>query len=144
MIKLIDIKDAVEAKLKTKYGYKTYGHEVVKGYSKPSFFVNLLPKTMSNEGRNFKKYGYTVMLTYFQDKTSEIDNLQKVDELKELFGYHLSVGDRKIAVTDFDFEFVGEFTNILQFSAEIEYYEAVDRTATQPVAGEIILNEEKR
>ena len=144
MITLNDIKDAVEAQLKAKYGYKTYGHEVVKGYSKPSFFVNILPRVMSNEGRALKRYAYTVIITYFQDKANEIDNLTKIVELQELLGYHLQVGSRKIAVVDFDYDFIGENSNLLQFSADIEFYATVDQTATQPLANEVIINQEMR
>jgi hypothetical protein len=145
MIKLTDIYSSVNALLNSKYPtYKRYGHEVTEGFSKPSFFVDLIPKIGSNEGINYKSYAYTIMITYFQSKVDEIDNLTKADEIKELFGYMMTVGTRKIPIKDFSYEFVGEKSNILQTSAEIEYFETNEKADTSIIATEIILNEEKR
>lgn len=144
MIKRTDICTTVNLLLKSKYpSYKTYGHEVVEGFDKPSFFVNLVPNTISNESVNYKKYSYSIVITYFQDRPNEIDNLNKADEIQALFGYHLKVGDKLLAITDFDYEFVGEYTNILQMSFEMEYMEYNQKQQPE-TATELNLKVEKR
>ncbi len=144
MIQRTDIYTAVNLLLKSKYpSYKTYGHEVTEGYKKPSFFVDLIPRGISNESINFKKYAYTIMITYFQETVDEIDNLKKVDEIQELFGYKLRVKESLFNITDFSYDFVGEFTNVLQIRVDFDYTEYNERIRG-PVANEININLEKR
>ncbi|MDF2842474.1 MAG: hypothetical protein K0R00_900 [Herbinix sp.] len=145
MIKLTELYTAANSLLEAKYpNIKIYGNEVKEGYNKPSFFVELRPKKRSNDSMRFKSLAYTIIITYFQDQPNEIDNLTKIDEITEIFGYKLSVNDRKIAVTESDFQFVGDDNDILQLSIEIEYLEAVERTDLSQKAGSLILKAEKR
>jgi hypothetical protein len=147
MIKLVDIYTSVNKLLYSKYPkttYKIYGHEVTEGYKTPSFFVDLIPKSILKESINYKKNTYTITITYFQSTANEIDNLTKADEIKELFGYHLTIDDRKALITDYSYDFVGENTNVLQVSIDIEYFEANERVDTHVTANNLILNEEKR
>lgn len=144
MIQRTDIYTAVNLLLKSKYpAYKTYGHEVTEGYTKPSFFVELIPRKISNDSINFKKYAYTIMITYFQKTADEIDNLKKVDEIQELFGYKIRVKEELFNITDFTYDFVGEYTNVLQISIDFDYTEYNERIRG-PVANEININFEKR
>lgn len=143
MIKLLDIYTAVNQLLKTKYPtYKIHGHKVIEGFSTPSFFVDLIPVAMSNETYNYKRYAYTIQITYFQKTVNEIDNLQKIDEIQDLFGYKLAVLDRKITVTDFDYNFVGDNTNRLQFLIDIEFYQQIERQDKHVPAQELIFERE--
>lgn len=144
MIQRTDIYTAINLLLKSRYpDYKTYGHEVIEGYKKPSFFVDLVPKNVSNESVRFKKYTYTINITYFQEVANEIDNLKKTDEMQELFGYHLKVGNEFLAITDFTYDFIGENTNILQLSFSMEYIE-YNKKQQIVTANEIAINIEKR
>ncbi|ROR28368.1 hypothetical protein EDD66_105310 [Mobilisporobacter senegalensis] len=137
-----DIYNAVSTLLYSKYPtYKVYGHEVVEGYEKPSFFIDLLPKKNLNESINFKTKAYKILITYFPEDLNEIDNLTKADEIIELFGYKLVVSGNKIPVTDSNYEFVGENTNTLQVVIEIEYLESNNRTNSSVIANELILKE---
>ncbi len=140
MILITEIYKAVNQLLKNKYPkIKIYGHEVTEGFSRPSFFVSLIPVTRSNDSVNFKSKAYTIIITYFQGKADEIDNLQKADEIIELFDYFLAVNDRKLRVTGSEYEFAGEYRNILQVSINIEYLEATERTDTSSIAQEVNL-----
>lgn len=145
MIKLVDIYKSVNGLLFSKYPkdkYKIYGHEVVEGFDTPSFFVDLVPRAISNESVNFTKNAYTIMITYFQPKANEIDNLIKADEIKMLFGYKLTINDRKIPITDFTYDFAGKNRNVLQISVDIEYLEDVEKVDNHKVATELIMKEE--
>ncbi len=145
MILINDIYMAIKSLLKSKYPeINIYGNEVTEGFDKPSYFISLIPKQISNEGINFKLKAYTVLINYFQSATNEIDNLQKADEIFELFGYFLTVNNKKLRITDSDYEFIGDNKNILQISINIEYFEANEKTETSKVAQKISLNEEKR
>ncbi|BCK01412.1 phage tail terminator family protein [Anaerocolumna chitinilytica] len=147
MIKITELYNAVNAKLKSKYPYKRYGNEVSEGYDKPSFFVSLITKTISNESIFYKRFAYTVSITYFSDKTGAdktVDNLRIIDEIQELFGYNLVIKEGvSINLSDYDYEFTGSGADILQISIETEFYDKVPVIDENDIAGQININNQK-
>lgn len=117
--------------------YKIYGKEIREGYNAPCFFTEILDRGSRAETRNFAKGGFTVKITYFQTAKNESDQLEKVDEIKELFGLFFCVGDRKLTVGEFSHDYIGEHQDILQISIEIDYKENTQKEDTAPVAREI-------
>lgn len=117
--------------------YTVYGKEVKEGYVTPSFFTEILDKGSLAETRNFAKGSFTVKITYFQDEKNELDQLEKVDEIKALFGMVFCVGDRKLTVGEFSYDYIGEYQDILQISIEIDYKENTRKEDTASVARKI-------
>lgn len=117
--------------------YKIYGKEIREGYDAPCFFTEILDRGSRAETRNFAKGGFTVKMTYFQTAKNELDQLEKVDEIKDLFGLIFYVGDRKLTIGDFSHDYIGEYQDILQISIEIDYKENTQKEDTAPVAREI-------
>jgi hypothetical protein len=146
LILLTDIYKATDLLLKSKYGasMKYYGNDTVEGYTKPCFFISIIPVINSNDSINFKTKAFTIMITYHQSIINEIDNLQKADEIINLIGYFLNVNGRKICVTNSDYEFIGENNNVLQISFNIEYIEANTREDSSTIAQTLNINEEMR
>ena len=100
----------------------------------PSFFTEILDKGSKAESKNFIRGGFTVKITYFPEKKSELDQLKKVDEIKELFGMVFCVGDRKLTVGECSHDYIGEYQDILQISIEFDYLENTSKEKTGPVA----------
>jgi hypothetical protein len=117
--------------------YKIYGKEIREGYDAPCFFTEILDRGSRAETRNFAKGGFTVKITYFQTEKNELDQLEKVDEIKDLFGLFFCVGDRKLTVGDFSHDYIGEYQDILQISIEIDYKENTQKEDMAPIAEEI-------
>lgn len=117
--------------------YKIYGKEIREGYDAPCFFTEILDRGSRAETRNFAKGGFTVKITYFQTAKNELDQLEKVDEIKDLFGLFFCVGDRKLTVGEFSHDYIGEYQDILQISIEIDYKENTQKEDMAPVAREI-------
>ena len=117
--------------------YKIYGKEIREGYDVPCFFTEILDRGSRAETRNFTKGGFTVKITYFQTAKNELDQLEKVDEIKDLFGLFFCVGDRKLTVGEFSHDYIGEYQDILQISIEIDYKENTQKEDAAPVAREI-------
>lgn len=117
--------------------YKIYGKEIREGYDAPCFFTEILDRGSRAETRNFAKGGFMVKITYFQTAKNELDQLEKVDEIKDLFGLIFCVGDRKLTIGDFSHDYIGEYQDILQISIEIDYKENTQKEDTAPVAREI-------
>lgn len=114
--------------------YKIYGKEIREGYDAPCFFTEILDRGSRAETRNFAKGGFTVKITYFQTAKNELDQLEKVDEIKDLFGLFFCVGNRKLTIGDFSHDYIGEYQDILQISIEIDYKENTQKADTAPVA----------
>ena len=117
--------------------YKIYGKEIREGYDAPCFFTEILDRGSRAETKNFAKGGFTVKITYFQTAKNELDQLEKVDEIKDLFGLIFYVGDRKLTIGDFSHDYIGEYQDILQISIEIDYKENTQKEDAAPVAREI-------
>jgi len=66
-----------------------------------------------------------------------MDQLEKVDEIKNLFGLIFYVGDRRLTVGEFSHDYIGEYQDILQISIEIDYKENTQKEDTAPVAQEL-------
>jgi len=117
--------------------YKIYGKEVREGYDAPCFFTEIIDKGSRAETKNFAKGGFTIKITYFQEEKNELDQLEKVDEIKDLFGLIFYVGDRRLTVGEFSHDYIGEYQDILQISIEIDYRENTKKEDTAPVAQEL-------
>ncbi len=139
-IKLVEIKKAVNELLKGRYPppqYKIYGKEIQEGYTAPCFFTEIMDKGSRAETKNFAKGGFTVKITYFQAEKNELDQLEKVDGIKKLFGLVFCVGDRKLTVGEISHDYIGEYQDILQVSIEIDFHENTQIFDTGTMAGEI-------
>lgn len=117
--------------------YKIYGKEIREGYDAPCFFTEILDRGSRAETKNFAKGGFTVKITYFQTEKNELDQLEKVDEIKDLFGLFFCVEDRKLTIGEFSHDYIGEYQDILQISIEIDYKENTQKEDAAPVAREI-------
>lgn len=114
--------------------YRIYGKEIKEGYHAPCFFTEILDKGSMAETRNFAKGGFTVKIVYFQQEKNEMDQLEKADEMKRLFGLVFSVGKRKLTVGGFSHDFIGEYSDILEISVELDYLENTKVEADAPIA----------
>ena len=134
-IKFVEVKKVVNELLKGRYpppGYKIYGKEIQEGYTAPCFFTEIIDKGSRAETRNFARGGFAVKITYFQTEKNELDQLEKVDEIKDLFGLVFCVGNRKLTVGEFSHDYIGEYQDILQISVDIDYKE---NTSTEDTTG---------
>jgi hypothetical protein len=142
-VKLTDIKLAVNILLKSKYQepeYKIYGKEIKEGYHTPSLFTEIVDGGDKTETKNFSSGRKTIKITYFQKKTNELDQLQKVDEIKDLFGLVFLVGNRKLTVGEFSHDYIGEYSDILQISIDFDYKENTVTEETQEAASSLDMN----
>ena len=133
MISLVELKKSLISVLRELYpkGYKFYGNEVVEGYEKPSFFTQLIPVTMENATQHTTNNTMLFVITYFQKKKDEEDNLRKIAEIRKAFGLKVEVAGRQINVEEIDFQFVGEEGNILQVQVTINYIDDIGKEEEQ-------------
>lgn len=123
-MKFFEIKKAVNQLLKEHYPKMgLYGKEIREGYQVPCFFTEIIDNGSRAESKNFSRGSFTIKITYFQSKKNELDQLKKIDELKELFELVFLVGNRHLVIQEFSYDYIGEYSDILQVSVDISYYE---------------------
>ena len=139
MISIVDLKAALNGVIQNKYGssYKYYGIEITEGYEKPSFFTQLLPVNLNPITTNFSEKRFSFIITYFSKKVDEEDALTKVSELMDAFGLKVKVKDRYVNVSEFEYEFVGEKSNILQMSLNVSFMDEIKKEETQQLMNEL-------
>ncbi|NNG67342.1 phage tail terminator family protein [Caldanaerobacter subterraneus] len=143
MLTFLDIKKAVADKIKARFNYPIYLNDVTEGFSRPSFFIRILPIMSEIATANTTHNKVTVEINYFQSKKEEKDNLQTMQALKELFLQPLAVLDRKLICEDLRVEVAEEEKQIYQFLFDLDYYDELPKTTEsyEPM-GEILINEE--
>lgn len=117
--------------------YKIYGKEIKEGYEPPCFFTEILDRGSTAETKNFARGGFTVKITYFQREKDEMDQLEKVDGIKDLFGLVFCVGDRRLTIGEISCDYIGEYQDILQVSIDIDYRENTQKEDKGTMAAEM-------
>lgn len=146
MITLADIKSSINHILDEKIGYKVYGREISQGFTRPCFFVELLPTGSDSETQNFSSNKLTVIITYFQKMSqctgySDLENIKMYDSLKNLFAMNLPVKTRILHPQNARVAYTGENIDILQFSFDLDYFDTTGRTRnTEELAESITIN----
>lgn len=139
-MKFVEIKKAVNQLLKEHYPeIGRYGKEIREGYQTPCFFTEIIDNGSRTESKNFARGSFTIKITYFQEKQNELDQLKKLDELKELFELVFLVGNRHLIIQEFSHDYIGEYSDILQISVDISYYENVRKEEKEEIASEFKL-----
>lgn len=139
-MKLTDIKKAINTLLETNFpGHKIYADDIKEGFSRPCFFVELLPISRDNEGNGLYSRRVSVIINYFsRDKTS-LENIKMQDQLEEIFGQTLTVGDRVVTINNIE-GYIND--GILQFSFNIDYVDSLDITQDYELMGELEMKED--
>jgi len=129
MITLVDIKKAINDALVPTGLKPPYGNEVKEGFSRPCFFVNLIPVTSDTFKRDTSENSLMVEIVYFSANKTDLENLQMYDTLKGILTPILTIGNRKLLVRNFRAEVIDEDDHIYSVKFDLNYYdEIVDNT----------------
>jgi len=104
MITLSDIQTAIAAKL-TKYGHTVVANEVAQGYTKPAFFIDVLPVSVSKQNKNYETVTVGIELTYHPEIETREEMLAMSERLKDIFFYDsIPVKDRFLSADEITFD----------------------------------------
>ena len=142
MIQYQDILGALTKVIKEYFkAIPIYGDEVREGYKKPSFFIGILPVNSINHTKSIREEQLLVTVSYFSNTSQSLKNYKVLQELKMLLGQVLSVGDRKLTISEMTTHQVGEEGDIYQISFSLHYYELANAEDDSPVATEFIFKQ---
>jgi hypothetical protein len=125
MIGYVDLKRAVVDKLKSKLPeISVVAEEIRSGFTKPAFFVQLLP-IFDNTFDLYSEKLVTIIIHFFSKEKTELANLEMLDRLSEFFKNKLAVRDRVITLAEKRHEIID---NVLQFKFDLWLTEAFEET----------------
>lgn len=132
-----------DPKVKT---YTYYGLEVIEGYERPCFFTRLETGESRPENKSTLYHRLTFNIMYIPEETDEIDMMEKVDTIRELFelGARITTAteSRWVDFKGFDFGFDGSERDILEISVDLEYLSNIRKPETAPLMKDVNLKME--
>lgn len=135
MIKLLQIKKAINVIIKNTFGITPTSTDITEGFDRPSFFVVLIP-SKHDKGPDYFERHIKVTIYYFSEEiNSPINEVVEIQEHLELaFECKLIVEDRAINIDETDGEVID---GVLQFNFELNYFDTKDIEETNELADEI-------
>lgn len=126
MITLVDIKKSINQVLKTNFpDIKLYADEVEEGFTRPSFFTSIIPIIFNYDTTNYSSNKLMVVINYFSENETELENLKMIDGLKKAFGMTLKVNDRYITLQEIRTDITD---GVLQFKFDLNFFDGVEIT----------------
>lgn len=126
MITLVDIKKSINQVLKTNFpDIKLYADEVKEGFTRPSFFTSIIPIIFNYDTTNYSSNRLMVVINYFSENETELENLRMADALKKAYGMTLKVKDRYITLREIKTDITD---GVLQFKFDLNFFDGVEIT----------------
>ena len=128
---VLDVKRACTRVLRAAFPeLPVYDNDTVDGYTRPSFFVEVLSIGQHRESRRLCKASFSYLITYFEVTHDEAECLRKYEVISAAFGSTVRVfeGSRlRITVKDIELNWIGtnmnDNKNMMQVS--ISFYESI-------------------
>lgn len=126
MITLVDIKKTINNVLKNNFpDVKIYSSDTKEGFNRPAFFTQIVPLTSDYETVNYTSNRLMVVINYFSENETELENLRMADALKKAYGMTLKVKDRYITLREIKTDITD---GVLQFKFDLNFFDGVEIT----------------
>lgn len=122
--------------------YKYYSMAVVEGYDRPCFFTQIRPINTSPVNYNTCHHQVVFYITILQKQVDEEEMLRMIQEIQDLFGLNVKIGEKSLNVTDFDWQYAGTDRNVPEVSIELEWLEKIVHEVNEPLVERVITEKE--
>ncbi len=121
-----DVKLACNQILKAAFpSYKVYDNDTLDGYTRPSFFTEILSHGRTKTSKYLTQIGFTFRITYFEETHNEAECLEVYEKICAAFEPAIKVkGHVRVVVRDTDYTWIDENADKLQVA--ISFYDAVE------------------
>ncbi len=121
-----DVKRVCNQTLKTAFpAVKIYDNDTLDGYSRPSFFTEVLSHGRTKTSKCLTQIGFTFRITYFEESHDEAHCLDVYEKICEAFEPAIKVkGHIRLVVRDTDYNWIDENADKLQVT--ISFYDVVE------------------
>ena len=111
--------------------YPVYGTATKDGYKRPSFFTELLPRTMKPLSSTMTEVGLTYKFTFLEQTHDEAACLDIVSASMRAFGHHIRAAGSWFVVEGIDYAFIDTNADVLQVSIDFATVRTVSPRATE-------------
>lgn len=142
MITLLDLNKTINNILKSNFpNCKIYAGEVKEGFKRPCFFTQIVPLRSEYENKNYKSDRLMVVLNYFNEDDTELENIKMYDELINIFMMTLKVQERYFLLRNIR---GSTEDDVLQFRFDLDFFSELTKEEEHEVMKdlEIETNEE--
>lgn len=122
-VSIKDIQKVITLKLR-ELNIEVYANNVKEGFNTPCFFVNVEKFENSLENSNCVKRYLDIYIRYINENISDIEKIEIIEKLENLFLKTLSVNDRVFTLHNKSF-YRGE-NHYIEFNFGIEYYQFLE------------------
>lgn len=135
MVTLIDLNKAINHILKTNFpGHKLYAGEVTEGFERPCFFTQVVPLRSEYETKNYKSDRLMVVINYFNENDTELENIKMHDKLSNIFTMTLKVKGRCFLLQNIRSSIVD---SVLQFRFDLDFLSKVGKQEEHEIMEEL-------
>jgi hypothetical protein len=123
---ITDVKKVCNQTLKAAFpSMKIYDNDTLDGYTRPSFFTEILSHGRTKTSRYLTQIGFTFRITYFEETHDEAHCLEVYEKICKAFEPAVKVaGHVRLVVRDTDYSWIDENSDKLQVT--ISFYDAVE------------------
>lgn len=141
MITLTDMYEAINGLLDRAFPKcRVYAGEVTEGFERPSFFTQILPLGVDYDTKNYKTDRLLVVITYFNENGTELENIEMHDGLADAFRMTLAVNRRHFLLTNTRSE---RADGALQFSFNLNFKSQLNHAEEYELMKELELKTDK-
>jgi len=101
-------------------GMKIYGNTVLDGYTRPSWFAELLVNPYTRSGKYSHDYSYTYKVTLLETTHDEAFCLRSFDAIRSGFGQRVRLAGGGLVVESVEMDWIDERNDVLQVT--IDFY----------------------
>ena len=101
-------------------GMKIYGNTVLDGYTRPSWFAELLVNPYTRPGKYTHEYSYTYKVTLLETTHNEASCLSAFDMIRAGFGQRVKMTEGSLVVDSVGMDWIDERNDVLQVT--IDFY----------------------
>ncbi len=123
-VKFNDLVNGLSKILKTNFpNYKIYADEIIQGFQRPAFHINLQPLSSNNFNQYYREQNVLIDITYFSDSAKDLqlqkDNFEMANNLENVLNTDLKVLDRNLNIQELEFDVVDK---ILHTTINLMWY----------------------
>ena len=121
-----DVKLACNQTLRAAFpNMKVYDNDTLDGYTRPSFFTEILTHGRRKTSKYLTQIGFTFRITYFEQTHDEAHCLEVYEAICKAFEPAIKVkGHVRVVVSDVDYAWIDENADKLQVT--VSFYDAVE------------------
>lgn len=133
-ITLADVEKQIASLLAKQFpGMKFYDNAVIERLKRPCMILQWRPVKLGPSNYNTRQNKVVMYITYYQTVKDDADTLDKVQQIRDLFGLYIKVGDRAVDTGDIDFNYIGSERNIPQISIDFCWSDKIKHPDDAPL-----------